>query len=70
MTDAVSPNHYSRYAIQPITFLSANHIGFLEGNIIKYVCRYDAKNHVEDLLKARAYLDALIEREKQAKSTP
>lgn len=35
-------------------------MNFLEGNIIKYVWRYKSKNGVEDLKKARVYLDKLI----------
>ena len=35
--------------------------GFLQGNVIKYLCRYRDKNGVEDLRKARHYLDKLIE---------
>lgn len=59
-TDATSPNHYTRFKIQPLDFILANGIGFAEGNVIKYVCRYDAKNGLEDLRKARTYLDRLI----------
>jgi Protein of unknwon function (DUF3310) len=35
--------------------------GFLRGNIIKYVARYDKKNGVEDLRKAKHYLCKLIQ---------
>lgn len=35
-------------------------MNFLEGNIIKYVWRYKEKNGVEDLKKAKVYLDKLI----------
>lgn len=33
---------------------------FLEGNVLKYLWRYKEKNGVEDLKKARVYLDKLI----------
>ncbi len=56
----VSPPHYSRWKIQPIEFLMANQIGFAEANVIKYVCRHDAKNGAEDLLKARRYIDYIL----------
>lgn len=59
------PSYYSRFLIQPIDFISANKIDFLVGNVIKYVCRYDAKNGVEDLKKAKVYLEKLIERTEQ-----
>lgn len=60
--DPISPNHYARFKIQPIEFIEENGIGFFEGNVIKYVCRYDAKNGLEDLKKARSYLDRMIRR--------
>ena len=57
---ATSPHHYAKYKIQPIDFLEQNNIPFIEGNIIKYVLRYKDKNGMEDLLKAKSYLDKLI----------
>jgi hypothetical protein len=47
--------------MQPAEFIHMNQIGFLEGNIIKYVCRHAAKNGRDDLLKARHYIDLLLE---------
>ena len=35
--------------------------GYMRGNIIKYMLRYEHKNGVEDLKKARWYLDRLVE---------
>ncbi|WP_061777172.1 DUF3310 domain-containing protein [Levilactobacillus senmaizukei] len=35
--------------------------GFMVGNVIKYVIRYQAKNGAEDLVKARTYVDRLIQ---------
>lgn len=61
--DATSPTHYSRWKIQPLDFISQNGLDFLRGNIIKYIMRYDAKNGVEDLQKAKVYLEKLIENE-------
>ena len=59
----VSPNHYENQAIQPLAFITANKMGFAAGNVIKYVTRYRSKNGVEDLQKARMYLDVLIHEE-------
>lgn len=59
--DPISPDHYSRFPIQPIDFIIKNKLSYLQGNIIKYVCRFDAKNGVEDLKKAKQYLEWLIE---------
>lgn len=58
-------NHYKKLAIQPVEFIHRNGIGFIAGNVIKYVVRYQSKNGVEDLKKARHYLDILIEMETQ-----
>lgn len=59
----VGGSHYRSFAIQPAEFIHKNGIGFLAGNVIKYVCRHGAKNGVEDLQKARHYIDLLIEHE-------
>lgn len=55
--------HYKGMAIQPFEYIHANSIGFAEGCVIKYVSRWRAKNGVEDLKKARHFLDLLIEAE-------
>jgi hypothetical protein len=55
----INPSHYQdRGGIEPIDFIVTNSMSFLEGNIIKYVYRQTCK---EDLLKAKYYLDKLIE---------
>ena len=60
--DAVRrPNHYARYAIEPITFIMANNLPFCVGNVVKYVLRYDAKNGREDLMKAKRYIEMILE---------
>lgn len=59
----VGGNHYKSMRIQPVEFIQANGLGFCEGNAIKYVCRWKHKNGVEDLKKARHYIDLLIEME-------
>lgn len=41
--------------------------GFYIGNVMKYITRYQGKNGVEDLKKARTYLDRLIGFEEQPK---
>lgn len=55
--------HYKDMAIQPFEYIHTNGIGFAEGCVIKYVSRWRAKNGVEDLKKARHFLDLLIEAE-------
>lgn len=56
----VGDNHYD-LPIQPWDYIAANQLGFFEGNVVKYVTRWKRKNGVEDLRKARHYLDKLIE---------
>ena len=60
MEHQVGGNHYKNKSIQPIDYIIGNNLGFCEGNVIKYVTRYKDKNGVEDLLKAKQYLEFLI----------
>jgi hypothetical protein len=53
----VGGNHYKNFIIQPVEFIVKNDIDYLEGNIIKYVCRHKQKNGIEDLNKAIHYLE-------------
>ena len=61
-----NPKHYDQvgFGIQPLEYIMANELDFLEGNVIKYVSRYPHKGGVNDLLKARTYIEKLIERER------
>lgn len=54
-------NHYKTLAIQPWDYIIQNNLGFLEGNVIKYVTRWKDKEGLQDLQKARHFLDKLIE---------
>ena len=58
----ILPSHYARFKIEPVRFIMENQLPFWAGNVIKYVCRYDAKNGIEDLKKARRYLDMAIKK--------
>lgn len=57
----VGGGHYAKFKIQPTEFIHANNVPFIEGNIIKYVMRHREKNGVEDLRKAKHYIDLLIQ---------
>lgn len=57
----VGGSHYRDKAIQPWDYIASNNIGYLEGNIVKYVSRWQAKGGLEDLRKAQHYLTKLIE---------
>ena len=62
----VGGEHYQIKPIQPWDYIVANDIGFLAGNVVKYVTRYKDKGGVADLEKAKHYLEKLIEVEQQA----
>ena len=64
--EVTNPKHYDQvgFGIQPLEYIIANELDFLEGNVIKYVSRYPHKGGVNDLLKARTYIEKLIERER------
>ena len=54
------PMHYI-VGVEPVKYITSHGLGFLEGNIIKYITRYKLKgNPVEDLHKARLYIDLLL----------
>lgn len=54
-------DHYKTLAFQPVEYILANDLGFIEGAVIKYVTRWKDKGGVGDLRKARHFLDILIE---------
>ena len=58
----VGGSHYKDMAIQPIDFIHANDLGYMEGCAIKYICRHGKKNGKQDLEKAIHYLQLLIEK--------
>lgn len=57
----VSGTHYKNKTVQPWDYIASNGLGYFEGNIVKYVSRWRDKGGVDDLRKARHYLDKLIE---------
>ena len=59
----IGGDHYKKLKIQPITFIHANSIPFLESCIIKRICRWRDKNGIEDLQKAKHEIDLLIQLE-------
>ena len=63
----IGGNHYKKYKIQPIEFILKNNIGFCEANIIKYVLRFKEKGGVQDLEKAKHYIELLIDSSKSSK---
>jgi len=63
----IGGEHYLK-SIQPWDYIVANDLGFLEGNIVKYITRYKEKGGVVDLEKAKHYLEKLIELENKTKA--
>jgi hypothetical protein len=57
----VGGSHYKGQDIQPWDAIHAWGLGFFSGNVVKYVARHNQKGGVDDLRKARHYLDKLIE---------
>lgn len=60
----VNPKHYTK-GIETWDFIASKEMSFMEGNIIKYVSRWKDKNGIEDLKKAKQYLDKLIDIEQK-----
>jgi len=54
------PKHYNQGNIEVWDFIQDQDLNFFEGNIIKYVCRHNSKNGIEDLKKAKQYLDKYL----------
>ena len=63
--DKIKPSYYGS-GIDVIEFCLRNNLTFMQGNVIKYVTRYKDKNGIEDLQKAKEYIDRLIEFEKRS----
>ena len=59
----IGGNHYTHFKIQPIEFITKNKLSFIQGCIVKYICRYDKKNGKEDLDKIIHYCELLKELE-------
>ena len=57
------PTHYNQGKIEVIDAIEEWGLDFCEGIVIKYVARHRHKNEpLEDLMKAKWYLDRLIKR--------
>lgn len=52
-------SHYKDMAIQPVEFITANNIPYREANVIKYACRHQNKNGLQDIEKAIHYLEMI-----------
>lgn len=61
MSIQVGGSHYKNFPIQPVDFCQRNQLNYCESAAIKYLCRHREKNGIEDLKKARHYIDLLME---------
>ena len=54
-------DHYKKLKIQPIEFIYANELDFLQGNVVKYITRHKDKNGSADVRKALHYCQLILE---------
>ena len=59
----IGGKHYLKYKIQPSKFVVENKLLYPEGSVIKYILRHQDKGGKEDLLKAKHFIDMIIERD-------
>jgi hypothetical protein len=59
----IGGTHYRKMKIQPSQFVIENELLYPEGCVIKYIIRHRSKNGKEDLLKAKHFIDMIIERD-------
>ena len=67
LTAKVGGDHYKNLVIQPVEYITANNLRYLQGSVIKYVTRYQDKNGVEDLQKAIHFIKMMIQEEEDKK---
>jgi len=67
-TDNVNPSHYKQGNIEVIDFILDQKFSYMEGNVVKYLSRYKFKNGLEDLKKARWYINKIIEEKENENS--
>lgn len=53
----VGGTHYKKLKMQPIELIAKANLNFFQGNIVKYISRYESKNGVEDVKKAKHYAE-------------
>ena len=63
LSKQISGTHYKELKIQPVEYIHANNIPFIEGSVIKYISRWRSKGGVADLEKAKHFIEMLIELE-------
>ena len=59
----IGGKHYMKYKMQPSKFVVENKLLYPEGSVIKYILRHQDKGGRQDLLKAKHFIDMIIERD-------
>lgn len=59
LDNQVGGDHYRISPMQPVELFFPTSLPFMEGCVVKYVCRYEKKNGLEDLQKARHFIDLI-----------
>jgi hypothetical protein len=63
LTHQEGGDHYKTMKIQPVEYIHANGLPYIEGAVVKYVSRHRQKNGAEDIKKAIHFLNLLLELE-------
>ena len=64
----IGGNHYKTFIIQPYEFISKNDLSFFQGNVVKYVCRYQRKGGAEDIKKIIHYCQLELKKMRDMKN--
>lgn len=65
----VSGGHYLGFEIQPVEFINANNLDFLQGSVIKYISRHKLKGKQADVEKAIHFCKLIIELQYESASS-
>lgn len=57
----VGGTHYKGFKIQPVEYIQANDLDFLQGNVVKYITRHKFKNGKVDIEKAIHFCQLILE---------
>jgi len=57
----VGGGHYKQMKIQPVEYIHANNLSFLEGNVVKYITRHKTKNKAQDIRKVIHYCELILQ---------
>lgn len=67
--ESVAPDYYMASDTDVLAFVLTHRLSFVEGNVVKYVVRWRKKGGLDDLRKAKEYLERLIAHEQQTVGT-